>query len=118
MWRKKYANRFNVFVIIHPLALWCGNNEIELGIVGWNWPETFSYSDELYERLKADYRELFQRLIPKWLSEEDPYHAYLASSPIGIGRMKRTTKEATRITGASGMAASRSQNMRDVFRAS
>ena len=68
----------------HPsLALWCGNNEIELGIVGWNWPETFSYSDELYERLKADYRELFQRLIPQWLSEEDPYHAYLASSPIG-----------------------------------
>jgi len=33
----------------HPcIALWCGNNEVAMGIEHWQWQEKFGYSDELY----------------------------------------------------------------------
>lgn len=69
----------------HPsLALWCGNNEVSLGIAHWNWPTTFDYPPELFDRLVAANRDLFERLLPDLVAEHDPERFYMPSSPIGF----------------------------------
>ncbi|MGN5375894.1 hypothetical protein [Sphingomonas hankookensis] len=69
----------------HPsLALWCGNNEVSLGIAHWNWPATFDYPPALFERLVAANRDLFERLLPDLVAEHDPERFYMPSSPIGF----------------------------------
>ena len=65
------------------LALWCGNNEVELGIKAWGWPDTFSYDEAWYEKLKQEYDLLFRNLIPRIVETEDPSRRYLSSSPVG-----------------------------------
>ncbi|MGE5122904.1 MAG: beta-mannosidase, partial [Acidobacteriaceae bacterium] len=57
------------------LALWCGNNEMEEGLVSWGWdrPE--------FHGLKAAYDRFFHHELPGWCLAEDPDHAYWPSSP-------------------------------------
>jgi len=57
------------------LAMWCGNNEMELGWVEWNWKRP-----EL-EGLKTAYDRFFHHTLPKWCQTEDPDHSYWPSSP-------------------------------------
>jgi beta-mannosidase len=56
------------------LALWCGNNEVNLiaGYAGWG-----KKNPELGRR----HEEFFYHLLPSWISEDDPDTAYWASSP-------------------------------------
>ena len=69
----------------HPcIALWCGNNEIEMGISCWDWPDKFAYSAELFSQLKADYKALFHTRLPQLIAEHDPQRFYLPSTPIGF----------------------------------
>lgn len=66
----------------HPcIALWCGNNEVDMGIEKWEWPAKFGYSDELFTRLKQEYMALFGELLPQQLQQLDPQRFYLRSSP-------------------------------------
>ncbi len=58
------------------LALWCGNNEMEWGLVDWGWQQRPEY-----EQLKAVYDRFFHHLLPEWLAAEDTSHTYWASSP-------------------------------------
>jgi beta-mannosidase len=57
------------------LALWCGNNEMELGWTSWGWdvPENAD--------LKAAYRRFFGETLPAWVAAEDPATPYWQSSP-------------------------------------
>jgi beta-mannosidase len=58
------------------LALWCGNNEMESGWVGWGWehlPDS--------ERLKQAYDRMFHHLLPRICAAEDPDTPYWPSSP-------------------------------------
>jgi len=57
------------------LALWCGNNEMEMGWVDWNWNHP-----ELHD-LKSAYDRFFHHTLPAWCQAEDPDHAYWPSSP-------------------------------------
>jgi beta-mannosidase len=57
------------------LALWCGNNEMEWGWVDWNWNRP-----ELQD-MKQAYDQFFHHSLPAWVKDEDPDHAYWASSP-------------------------------------
>ncbi len=57
------------------LALWSGNNEMELGWVDWNWNRP-----ELQD-MKAAYDQFFHHTLPTWCQAEDPDHAYWPSSP-------------------------------------
>jgi len=58
----------------HPsIALWCGNNELEMGIVGENWDESHMGA--------GDYCELFDKLLPGIVGEHDPGRDYWPSSP-------------------------------------
>jgi beta-mannosidase len=58
----------------HPcLALWCGNNELEQGLVGPAWSET--------QTSWEDYSRLFDRLLPQIVQNLDPGRDYWPSSP-------------------------------------
>jgi len=70
------------------LALWCGNNETEMGMEFWHWPKTFNYSDELYQKLKSDYALLFKNVLPELVKAFDPSRFYFSSSPIGYWENK------------------------------
>jgi beta-mannosidase len=58
------------------LALWCGNNEMEVGWVNWGWehlPES--------ERFKRAYDRMFHHLLPGICAAEDSDTPYWPSSP-------------------------------------
>ena len=55
------------------IALWCGNNELEQGLVAEEWTDrTMSW---------ADYGKLFDTLLPEVTSALDPQRSYWPSSP-------------------------------------
>jgi beta-mannosidase len=55
------------------LALWCGNNEIEQGLIGEKWTDgTMSWED---------YGKLFDRLLPEIVARLDPERDYWPGSP-------------------------------------
>ncbi len=58
----------------HPaIALWCGNNELEQGLVG----DTWSSNQMSWE----DYGKLFDKLIPEVVKDLDPARDYWPCSP-------------------------------------
>lgn len=72
----------------HPcLALWCGNNEVDEGWKNWGWQQQYKYSPADSAAVYHDYLALFDSLIPAILERYDPWHPYIASSPLhGWGR--------------------------------
>ena len=56
------------------LALWCGNNEMESGWVGWGWDQPDR------QDLKAQDQNFFYDVASR-VADEDPDHAYWPSSP-------------------------------------
>lgn len=69
----------------HPsVALWCGNNEVDMAISWWDWPAKFGYSDLQWQQLKQDYHRLFGELLPQLMQHLDPTSFYLRSSPQGF----------------------------------
>lgn len=57
------------------LALWCGNNEVEWGWFSWGWKDTFPAT------VFADYRRLFDDVLPGVCRRLDPERLYWPSSP-------------------------------------
>lgn len=69
----------------HPcIAMWCGNNEVDMGIARWDWPQKFGYSEQLFSKLKHDYCQLFGQLLPGLVKQLDGDRFYLRSSPISF----------------------------------
>jgi len=67
----------------HPsLALWCGNNEIEVGWKYWGWTKEYGYTPDQEKQLASDYQVLFEQLLPDLVQQADPTRDYLASSPM------------------------------------
>ncbi|WP_068618148.1 beta-mannosidase [Paenibacillus tuaregi] len=71
----------------HPsIALWCGNNEIDsawahyVEDAGWGWKK--DYSQEIREKLWADYQAIFHKLLPEVVSQLSPDITYWPSSPL------------------------------------
>ena len=61
------------------LGLWCGNNELESGWVGWGWSERFG------PHRKADYIRQFEYVLPRLVNKLDPQTFYWHSSPSSGG---------------------------------
>ena len=70
----------------HPsLALWCGNNEIDEAWHNWGWSKP--YTPEQAETIWSAYEQVFHRILPQAVAENDPGRFYWPSSPsIGWGR--------------------------------
>lgn len=67
----------------HPcLALWCGNNEIEVAWKNWGWQQQYGYSTEDSLLLWKNYQQLFHGLIPNVLSSLQPELPYVATTPL------------------------------------
>ena len=55
------------------IALWCGNNELEQGLVGPKWTQS--------QMSWADYSRLFDKLLPEVVARLDPQRDYWPCSP-------------------------------------
>jgi beta-mannosidase len=67
----------------HPcLALWCGNNEIEVAWNNWGWQEKYNYSDEIQKELWTGYLSLFKELLPTLVAQLAPESNYTSTSPL------------------------------------
>lgn len=67
----------------HPsIALWCGNNEIEVAWKNWGWQKKYGYSPQDSAKLWNDYLYLFHRVIPDQLAQYDPLRSYTTTSPL------------------------------------
>jgi len=68
---------------VHPcLALWCGNNEIEVAWKNWGWQKKYGYSPSDSALIWSNYLELFHRLIPDLVKTHSPLIPYTPSSPL------------------------------------
>jgi len=66
----------------HPsLALWCGNNEIEVAWHNWGWQKKYGYSPEDSTEIWNNHRKLFNEIIPEIVARENPQTAYVPTSP-------------------------------------
>jgi len=60
----------------HPcIALWCGNNEIEMGWRDWG------FQEKMPAFMWEDYLKLFHQVLPEVCEKEDPTRKYWPSSP-------------------------------------
>ncbi|MFT4662397.1 MAG: beta-mannosidase [Patiriisocius sp.] len=67
----------------HPcIALWCGNNEIEVAWNNWGWQNQYGYSSQDSIEIWNNYLTIFEDVIPNALLENDPQRAYTSTSPL------------------------------------
>ncbi len=65
----------------HPsIALWCGNNENYIGWKDWGWSKKLSKKDSI--KAWDDYKNLFDKLLPKVIEKYDADRFYWPSSPL------------------------------------
>ena len=65
----------------HPcIALWCGNNEVDVAWYNWGWQHQFGYSSEDSLNIWKGQQQLFEYLIPGIIKNLDN-RAYIPSSP-------------------------------------
>ncbi len=66
----------------HPsIALWNGNNEIEVAWHHWGWQAQYGYSPADSAALWQAYLQLFRQTIPDILHLQDPSRPYTTTSP-------------------------------------
>ena len=69
----------------HPsIALWCGNNEIEVAWENWGWQDQYNIHGEDSVALWNNYDRIFRQMIPEILRKYDPERNYISSSPISL----------------------------------
>ncbi len=67
----------------HPsMALWCGNNEIDVAWHNWGWQTAHGYSEEDSAKIWNDYVHLFEDRIPNVLQWLDQDRTYITTSPM------------------------------------
>lgn len=67
----------------HPsIALWCGNNEIEVAWGNWGWQNQYGYSSSDSIEIWDNYRYMFQSLLPEIVSDLNPTVNYVSTSPL------------------------------------
>jgi beta-mannosidase len=64
------------------LALFCGNNEVDVARKNWGWPQKYRWTAEQTARLDSQYIQLFMKLLPDAVSLICPNVSYLHSSPV------------------------------------
>ncbi|MBL4709401.1 MAG: glycoside hydrolase family 2 protein [Flavobacteriales bacterium] len=67
----------------HPsIALWCGNNEIEVAWNNWGWQKQYGYSSEDSIAIWKNNKAIFHELIPNELAKYDSERNYTPTSPL------------------------------------
>lgn len=63
------------------LALWCGNNEIDVAWHNWGWQRTWEIAPKDSTRMWRSYANLFQEEMPRWIAALDD-RPYVHTSPL------------------------------------
>ncbi len=67
----------------HPcIALWCGNNEIEVAWENWGWQKQYGYSKQDSAEIWNTYTSIFHELIPQTLEKLSPNIDYVPTTPL------------------------------------
>ncbi len=67
----------------HPcIAIWCGNNEIEVAWKNWGWQTTYAYTSSDSIDIWESYFKVFRELIPQQVSKLHPMSNYVPTSPL------------------------------------
>lgn len=67
----------------HPsIAIWNGNNEMEVAWFNWGWQKSLGYSSKDSAKIWTDYQKIFHQLIPDQIRALDPQRAYTSTSPL------------------------------------
>jgi beta-mannosidase len=67
----------------HPsIAIWCGNNEIEVAWKNWGWQKQYNITPTDSAKIFSDYQNLFEVIIPSMLSNLNPARPYISTSPL------------------------------------
>lgn len=67
----------------HPsIAVWCGNNEIDVAWHNWGWQDAFNIHKGDSARLWDNYQQLFKTTIPEALAHVVPDANYISTSPL------------------------------------
>lgn len=67
----------------HPsIALWCGNNEIEVAWNNWGWQQQFGYTKKDSIEIWDSYNKIFNEQIPNTLKKLDSKINYVSTSPL------------------------------------
>ena len=66
----------------HPcIALWCGNNEIEVAWNNWGWQKQYGYSSQDSTEIWNNYKSIFEEMIPNLVQEYTSTN-YTSTSPL------------------------------------
>jgi len=66
----------------HPcIALWCGNNEIEVAWKNWGWQGKYGYTESQVKEMEKGYEIIFKNILPLAVKEFSNTN-YLSSSPV------------------------------------
>ncbi|OJJ19704.1 hypothetical protein BKI52_19420 [marine bacterium AO1-C] len=67
----------------HPcIALWCGNNEIDVAWKNWGWQKQYGYSPQDSAKIWKSYLHLFHEVIPEQVKQQDGTRSYTTTSPL------------------------------------
>jgi len=67
----------------HPsIALWCGNNEIDVAWNNWGWQKQYGYSSDDSTQIWDNYLSIFHQLIPELVKKYNPQIVYTPSTPL------------------------------------
>lgn len=67
----------------HPsLAIWCGNNEMDVAWKNWGWQAEGGYTPEFAAKLWGQYQAFFESEVPALMASADPGRPYIPSSPL------------------------------------
>ncbi len=74
----------------HPsIAIWCGNNEVDVAWHNWGWQLQYLISKKNQEKMWGDYQKIFHQAIPDILKEADPHRPFTTTSPLSNwGKLK------------------------------
>ncbi len=80
----------------HPsIAIWCGNNEIEVAWKNWGWQQQYAYAKTDSIRLWKEYQNIFQEKIPSLLQKLDSQRPYTSTTPLSNWGKKDNFKHST-----------------------
>lgn len=67
----------------HPsVAMWCGNNEVNVAWGNWGWQKEFSYSKKQQKAIQQGYADLFQLTLPEAVQDNALGTPYVHTSPL------------------------------------
>ncbi|MFT5901991.1 MAG: beta-mannosidase [Bacteroidia bacterium] len=64
------------------LAVWCGNNEVDVAWNNWGWQNEFKYDQAQQDSIWTGYKHLFDEVISQEIESVNPKSNYVSTSPL------------------------------------